>query len=139
MAASIPLKLDRESFLEEPDTDAVRHAAERYLCDVLNRFPSHLYPTADGPVELPPLDTDSIGRGIKHVLYGFLRLECLCPHGRLGLGVCHNPRRNKVFAKERRGAVYCDENCSKKHRSLTYYRDVGRAKRQARLYHGRPV
>jgi len=97
------------------------------LCGLLDRFPPRLFPTFTGPVELLPIDPAGIGKGIKHVLYGFLRLEYL-RRDRLGLGVC--PRCSDVFAKERRGAVFCSELCSKQHRSLAYYREHGRARRQ---------
>lgn len=105
----------------------VVEVAESGLCELLDQFPARLFPTTAGPVEFPPMDLrGSRGRGVKHILYGFLRLEYL-RRERLGLGVC--PKCNEVFAKERRGAVYCSELCSKQHRSLEYYREHGRARR----------
>jgi hypothetical protein len=101
--------------------------AEVPLCHLLDRFPARLQPAKQGPVELPPLDTRFTGRGIRSILYFFLRLEYLRIE-RFGLGVC--PRCNDVFAKERRGAVYCQELCSKRHRSLGYYREHGRVRRR---------
>jgi hypothetical protein len=106
---------------------AVCQHAQCDLCRLLDQFHPVLFPTTEGPVELPPMDRGSIGKGIKHVLYGFLRLEYL-QRDRLGLGVC--PHCEDVFAKEREGVVYCDEDCSKRHRSLEYYREHGRAKRR---------
>jgi hypothetical protein len=139
MATSIPLKVGREVL--QPSRYASRLVtngnrrdvllAEEYLCDVLNRFPTRIYATGEGPVELPPIDNDFFGQGIKGVLYAFLRMEYLRPRGRLGLGVCCNPKCNKIFAKERRGAKYCDKNCSHKDRGLKYYYQSGRAKRLA--------
>jgi hypothetical protein len=108
-----------------PLANAAREYVQIVVCILLSYFPPSLYPTADGPVELPPLDL--CGQGVKHALYGFLRLEYL-QKDRLGLGVC--PGCDEVFAKEREGALYCGEDCSKRHRSLEYYREYGRAKRQ---------
>jgi hypothetical protein len=110
--------------------------AQISLCTLLDQFPPRLFPTATGPVEFLPMDpTGSIGKGIKHVLYGFLRLEYLRTKRR-GLGVC--PKCNEVFAKERRGAVYCSELCSKQHRSLEYYREHGRARRREKAAASKP-
>jgi hypothetical protein len=107
---------------------AVSLLAEGELCRILlNHYPVRLYPTKWGPVEIPLLDTS--GRGVRQVLYGLLRLEYLRA-GRLGIGLC--PQCHEVFAKERRGAVYCSEKCSKRHRSLDYYHEHGRAARQTR-------
>jgi len=102
--------------------NAAREYVQMVVCTLLNNFPPYLYPTAEGPVELPPLDL--CGGGVKHALYGFLRLEYL-QKDRLGLGVC--PKCDDVFAKERKGAVFCCQDCSKLYRSLEYYREVGRA------------
>jgi hypothetical protein len=143
MAAAIPLKLD--SGVLQPIQVASRRSthngssrevlmAEHYLCDVLNRFPTPIHATIEGPFELPPLDLESIGRGIKRILYSFLRMEYLRPRGRLGLGSCRNPKCNKLFVKERRGAVYCCVVCSHRDRALKQYHESGRAKRQARRH-----
>ena len=123
-ARSLSLNSDRTL------ADAACEVAESDLCELLDRFPARLFPTTAGPVEFPPMDLrGSRGRGVKHVLYGFLRLEYL-RKDRLGLGLC--PKCNEVFAKERRGAVCCSELCSKQHRSLKYYLEHGRARRQKR-------
>jgi hypothetical protein len=124
---------ERESFFDlaqklnrsRPLANAAREYVQIVVCTLLNYFPPYLYPTADGPVELPPLDLS--GGGVKHALYCFLRLEYL-RKDRRGVGVC--PNCDDVFAKERKGAVFCCEDCSKLYRSLEYYREVGRAKRQ---------
>jgi hypothetical protein len=120
---------EREAFFRNLSRGGPAKAACEYVqtvvCTLLTQFPPHLYPTSKGPVELPPLNV--FGRGVKHALYCFLRLEYL-KKDRLGLGVC--PRCGDVFAKEREGAVFCDEDCSKLHRSLKYYREHGRARRQ---------
>jgi hypothetical protein len=109
----------------QPRANAAREYVQIVVCTLLNYFPPYLYPTAEGPIELPPLDI--CGGGVKHALYCFLRLEYL-QKDRRGLGVC--PKCDEVFAKERAGAVYCGVDCSKQHRSLEYYREYGRAKRQ---------
>jgi hypothetical protein len=106
---------------------AASQFAQTLVCRFLDEYPPHLLPTTEGPIELPPMDPSFIGKGIKHVLYGFLRLEYLRTDRR-GLGVC--PKCDEVFAKERAGAVFCCEECSKLRRSLEYYREVGRSKRQ---------
>jgi hypothetical protein len=103
--------------------------AQVALCYLLDRFPARLQLTKLGPVELPPLDTEFIGWGIKSVLYFFLRLEYL-QIGRLGLGVCR--QCDEVFAKERRGAVFCGGKCSSLYRGKEYYYEYGRARRQER-------
>jgi hypothetical protein len=138
MAECIPLKLERDSFFElacqyhggERQPQATCAWAAHYLCQVLNRFPNCVYAGNNGPVELPPLDSQSIARGVKHVLYFFLRQEYLLPRGRLGLGVCQYSKCEKVFAKERRGASFCDEECSRRARGLEYYYEKGRERRQ---------
>lgn len=112
-----------------PPAKAACQYAQTLVCLFLDEYPPHLHPTTEGPVELPPIDPGLIGKGIKHALYGFLRLEYL-QRNRRGLGVC--PRCSDVFAKERWDAVFCSELCSKQHRSLEYYREHGRAKRQER-------
>ncbi len=106
-------------------TNAACQYAQIVVCGLLDQFPLRLHPTSERPVELPTLDI--CGRGVKDVLYGFLRLEYLRKNRR-GLGVC--PKCNEVFAKERQGTVFCCEICSKQHRSLEYYREQGRARRQ---------
>jgi len=103
--------------------------AQLGLCNLLDRFPVRLELTELGPVELAPLDAEHRIGGIRSILYFFLRLEYL-RRGRMGIGVC--PCCDEVFAKERRGAVFCGEDCSKKHRSAAYYNLYGRAKRQQR-------
>jgi hypothetical protein len=126
---------EREAFFDfahfgnrgRPLVEAAWQFAQTLVCQVLDEYPPRLHPTTEGPVELPPMDPDSIGKGIKHVLYGFLRFEYL-QRDRLGLGVCAHC--DDVFAREREGAVYCGEDCSKLHRSLDYYRKYGRSKRQ---------
>jgi hypothetical protein len=138
-AFSHPLD-DKESFFEFAKLSsssrslacAVSQYAQQCLCSVLDDYPPRLYWTSNGPIELPELDADNaIGRGIRSRLYYFLRLEYLRFKGRLGLGICRHCE--EVFVKERRGAVYCGNGCSHNHRSLTYYYEQGRAKRQARL------
>jgi len=130
---------DRESFFDDAEAlllgskrslaSAVSQLAQPYLCSVLNDFSPRVYPTSAGPIELLPLDTTNLGHGIKPVLYGMLRLEYL-RKDRQGLGVC--PRCNEVFAKERRGAVFCDKKCSELERGNNYYRDRGRDRRRQR-------
>ena len=110
-----------------PLASAACQRAQVVLCHLLDRFPASLQLTKRGAVELPLLET----RGIRGVLYFFLRLEYL-QAGRLGLGVCPRDKCDKVFVRDRRGTVYCDELCSKNHRSLEYYNSYGRAKRRER-------
>jgi len=114
----------------QPFASAVCQRAQEKLCHLLDQFPARLHPTKFQPVELPPLDVQFAGRGIRSVLYFFLRLEYL-RMGRLGLGIC--PHCSEVFAKERRKAVYCGEDCSARHRSLTYYYECGRDRRKERM------
>jgi len=99
--------------------------AQVALCYLLDRFPASLQLTKRGAVELPLLET----KGIKSILYFFLRLEYL-QLGRLGLGVCRHC--DEVFAKERRGAVFCGGKCSSLYRGKEYYYEYGRARRQER-------
>ncbi len=124
---------EREAFFQSLSRGEPAKAACEYvqtvLCILLSHYPPHLYPTTGGgPVELPPLNI--LGAGVRHALYCFLRLEYL-QKDRLGLGVC--PRCDDVFAKERYGAVFCGEDCSKLYRSLEYYREHGRERRQDRV------
>jgi hypothetical protein len=139
-ARAIPLLIEERLFYEQAEvlmrnnkhrsiTRALSQLAESFLCTVLNEFPARLFPTVDGPVELPPLDANTFGRGIKHAMYGLLRLEYL-RSGRVGLGVCRNCA--EVFAMERRGAIFCGEVCSHLYRSKDYYHLRGKAARQAR-------
>jgi hypothetical protein len=62
----------------------------------------------------------------RGALYYFLRLEYQ-QRGRIGLGLC--PQCHEVFAKERRGAVFCRPGCSRRFRSKVDYYERGRDRR----------
>src|ERR1017187_8682043 len=93
--AQLPVFAERESFFPTAVAlnkgQSLARAACQYaqiaLCRLLDRFPPRLYPTTAGPVELLPLDTRTIGKGVKDVLYGMLRLEYMRVR-RQGLSVC---------------------------------------------------
>jgi len=102
-------------------------AAHSVLCGLINTFRTEVDHFADTPVEALPFG--SLRFGVRPVLYLILRHEYLW---RGGAVVCGNDRCGRFFVRERAGARFCSEDCSRQYRQRKYWAKTGAKKRRRR-------
>lgn len=104
-------------------------AAQLVICDLINAFPSLVYPWGGTAVEAPHWDLTG---GIRPLLYYVLKLEHLQASG---IAVCDNKDCRELFEIERAGQRFCGAECSQRQRQREYWASRGKKLRNRRRKH----
>jgi hypothetical protein len=97
------------------------------LCALINSFRTKVDHISDRGVET--LSWGSLWWGIRPALYLILKSEYL---SRGATAKCANDRCGNFFSRERAGALYCDDDCSRQYRQRKYWAKTGAARRAKR-------
>jgi hypothetical protein len=102
-------------------------SAYNILCALINSFRTKVDHFIDQDVET--LSADALWWGIRPALYLILKSEYL---SRGATAKCANDRCGNFFLRERAGALYCDDDCSRQYRQRKYWAKTGAARRAKR-------
>jgi hypothetical protein len=104
---------DRRTIHSEAVRDNAISGSHGVLCYLFNRFPLHMFPSAEGGIELPSYDRE----GILSVLYFLLRLDYRDQHQLIK--ICRFCRA--TFKSERGDSDFCDRGCYKPYNDRERY------------------